>query len=69
MEEIIIALGVLTSKKTGIEIDITRFTEYGRFPVDHEFARIGELCEQLKFTISKIEVLQELKETIESNAK
>ena len=69
MDELIIELDILDSKKSSIEIDIIRFTEYGRYPEDHEFARIVELCEKLKFTISKIEVLQELKETLDSNTK
>lgn len=67
MDEIKIELEWLQAKKQGIQISITKPTEYGRWPSDEEFLALQPLLVELVQTQAKIDALEEVLHSIKSN--
>ena len=67
MEELTIAIDCYKSEKNTLELEITRPTQYGKWPNDREFELILAKSTELKAVKEKISMLEELKKDIESN--
>ena len=67
MEDLIITIDCYKSDKSTLELEITRPTEYGKWPTDQEFELILVKSKELKIVKEKISMLEELKKDIESN--
>ena len=67
-EEIEIKIECLYAKRYEVQLAILKPSEQGRWPSDKEFLAMGTLVDGLRTVQTKIDVLEEILDSIRSNA-